>query len=109
MQLPAGFELCEEDDLADCFWILHDGEVAAISYETPDHNDTLKAPALVGQVAILQEQDPKYMQRQCSYRSDPPLPCTQCQLLIVRCCQPPRQGCHWTLHRGLEMHVGRKP
>ena len=80
MQLPAGFELCEEDDLADCFWILHDGEVAAVSYETPDHDATLKAPALVGQVAILQEQDPNYMQRQCSYRSDPQPLCKKCQM-----------------------------
>ena len=27
VQLPAGFELCEEGDLAESFWILHEGEV----------------------------------------------------------------------------------
>ena len=31
MQVPAGFELCDVEDAADCFWILHEGELAVQS------------------------------------------------------------------------------
>ncbi len=69
MQLPAGFEVCEEGDIADCFYILHDGEVNAHSFSGSTDDTQLKAPALLGQVALLQEQDATYVQRQCGYRS----------------------------------------
>ena len=68
VQLPAGFEVCEEGDIADCFYILHDGEVNAYSLTTTLVDTQLKAPALLGQVALLQEQDANYVQRQCGYR-----------------------------------------
>ena len=68
VQLPAGFEICEEGDIADCFYILHDGEVNAYSFTASKMDTQLKAPALLGQVALLQEQDATYVQRQCGYR-----------------------------------------
>ena len=68
VQLPAGFEICEDGDIADCFYILHDGEVNARSFATTNVDTQLKAPALLGQVALLQEQDETYVQRQCGYR-----------------------------------------
>lgn len=80
VQLPAGFEICEEGDLADCFYILHDGEVNARSFSNPALDTQLKAPGLLGQVALLQEQDPKYVQRQCGYRQSP-IPSTPCLIL----------------------------
>jgi len=84
-QLPAGFELCEEGDEAMTFFILHDGEVAAHSSDAPIEDAQLKAPALLGQVALLQEQDPKYYQRQCTYRYfRPPSPFLTGKIHVLR-------------------------
>ncbi len=48
--------------------------MAAHSPSSPTEDTQLKAPALLGQVALLQEQDAKYYQRQCTYRCLPLLP-----------------------------------
>ena len=34
-------------------------------------NTTLRAPALAGQISILQEQDEQYLSRPCSYKYGP--------------------------------------
>ena len=68
MQLPAGFELCEEGDMAETLWILHDGELAANTFSGSEDNTILRAPALVGEVALLQEQRPEHLLRHFTYR-----------------------------------------
>lgn len=65
-QVMPGMELCDEDDPADCLWFLHDGELSA--RPSAGAAATLKAPALIGQAAILQEQSDMYYLRPCSYR-----------------------------------------
>lgn len=59
MQLPAGADMCEAGDMADCLWVLHEGAVAAVGasgYETK----VSTAPALLGETALLQELDEQY-------------------------------------------------
>ncbi|KAK9807740.1 hypothetical protein WJX72_007807 [[Myrmecia] bisecta] len=80
MQVPPGFELCQEDDDADSFWLLHEGEVAAVNvYQRLEEVTTLKAPSLVGQEALLQEQDEQYMMRHSTFRAH-----TSCLLWELR-------------------------
>ena len=61
-------QLCEEGDVADSVWILHDVEIAAISWSETRPNITLRAPALIGEIALLQEQNSDHLLRQYSYR-----------------------------------------
>lgn len=68
MQLPAGADICEAGDIADCLWMLHEGSVSAVGatgYETK----VSTAPALLGETALLQELDGQYHFRPCALRS----------------------------------------
>ncbi|CAL8463823.1 g3357 [Coccomyxa elongata] len=68
LQLPAGADMCEAGDIADCLWVLHEGSVSAVGatgYETKIST----APALLGETALLQELDGQYRFRPCALRT----------------------------------------
>ena len=37
-QCPAGIDICVAGDLADCIWLLHEGEVCSCGAWTSDHS-----------------------------------------------------------------------
>ena len=39
-QLPAGADICEADDVADCIYILHEGSVAEVGPSGQEHQVT---------------------------------------------------------------------
>ena len=67
MQLPAGQDLCEADDVADCIWILHEGLVAEVDANGIEAHDRT-APAVLGETALLRELDSQYHFRPCALR-----------------------------------------
>ena len=67
VQLPAGADLCEADDVADCIWILHEGIVAEVDANGIEAYDNM-APALLGETALLKELDTQYHFRPCALR-----------------------------------------
>ncbi|CAL8465088.1 g4623 [Coccomyxa elongata] len=68
MQLPAGADICEAGDVADCLWVLHEGSVAAVNADGVETHVTT-APALLGETALLQELDDQYHFRPCALRT----------------------------------------
>lgn len=83
LQVPPGLELCDEDDAADCCWLMHEGEVSARTRAGPA--SSLRSPALLGQTAILQEQTEQYFYRPCSYRWATVCCCMRMCLAAVSC------------------------
>ena len=67
VQLPAGGDICEAGDMADCLWILHEGSVAAVDANGIETTVTT-APALLGETALLQELDDQHHFRPCALR-----------------------------------------
>ncbi len=67
LQLPAGQDLCEADDVADCIWILHEGLVAEVDANGVESSDKM-APAVLGETALLRELDTQYHFRPCALR-----------------------------------------
>ncbi len=67
LQLPAGQDLCEADDVADCIWILHEGVAAEVDANGVESHDRT-APAVLGETALLRELDPQYHFRPCALR-----------------------------------------
>lgn len=67
VQLPAGADICEAGDVADCLWVLHEGSVAAVDADGVETHVTT-APALLGETALLQELDDEYHFRPCALR-----------------------------------------
>ena len=67
VQLPAGADICEKDDVADCIWILHEGIVAEVDAEGIESHDR-HAPAILGETALLRELDSQYHFRPCALR-----------------------------------------
>lgn len=66
-QLPAGADICEAGDVADCIWVLHEGSVAAVDangFET----SVMVAPALLGETALLRELNEEYHFLPCALR-----------------------------------------
>ncbi|BDA50689.1 probable potassium/sodium hyperpolarization-activated cyclic nucleotide-gated channel [Coccomyxa sp. Obi] len=68
MQLPAGADICEAGDVADCLWILHEGSVAAVDANGIETRVTT-APALLGETALLRELDDQHHFRPCALRT----------------------------------------
>ncbi|GAB4813507.1 hypothetical protein N2152v2_000553 [Parachlorella kessleri] len=68
VELGPGQELCLRGELADRFWVLHDGEVQVInSYDTLR---SIQAPAVLGESAVLQHIDDNYCVRPHGYRTE---------------------------------------
>jgi hypothetical protein len=66
-QLPAGADIYEEGDLADCMYILHEGSVAEVTSAGVEHNVRV-SPALLGETALLRELGDEYLFRPCALR-----------------------------------------
>lgn len=66
-QLPAGADVCEADDVADCIWILHEGVVVEVDKQGMESHER-HAPALLGETALLRELDNQYHFRPCALR-----------------------------------------
>lgn len=66
-QLPAGCDICEAGDVADCLWVLHEGSVAAVDASGYESDVTI-APALLGETALLRELGDEYHFRPCALR-----------------------------------------
>ena len=76
LQLPAGQDLCEVDDVADCIWILHEGLVAEVDANGIEAHDRM-APAVLGETALLRARLPISLPAMCPTVSRSlPTPCT---------------------------------
>ncbi|KAG2485159.1 hypothetical protein HYH03_016049 [Edaphochlamys debaryana] len=54
LRLPAGEDLCQQGDIADCFWILQDGTVQAVRYKEGSVTlDASESPRLLGESVLL--------------------------------------------------------
>ncbi|KAG2437193.1 hypothetical protein HXX76_005857 [Chlamydomonas incerta] len=54
IRLPAGEDLCQQGDVADCFWVLQDGTVQAVRYKEGSVTiDASETPRLLGEGVLL--------------------------------------------------------
>ncbi|KXZ51053.1 hypothetical protein GPECTOR_14g4 [Gonium pectorale] len=54
LRLPAGEDLCQQGDIAGCFWLLHEGTVEAVRYKEGNVSiDASETPRLLGESVLL--------------------------------------------------------
>ncbi|KAL3138951.1 hypothetical protein ABBQ32_005763 [Trebouxia sp. C0010 RCD-2024] len=66
-KVPPGHEICVQGDVADCIWLLHEGDVVAIYHYK--EGEIEKGPAIVGGSALLAATEGQFRVRPCGYRT----------------------------------------
>ncbi|KAL0037532.1 hypothetical protein WJX77_001322 [Trebouxia sp. C0004] len=67
VKMAPGHEICSQGDPADCIWLLHEGDVIATYHYR--EAEVEKAPAIVGETALLAGSEGQYSIRPCGYRA----------------------------------------
>ncbi|KAL0047426.1 hypothetical protein WJX82_003095 [Trebouxia sp. C0006] len=67
VKMAPGHEICSQGDPADCIWLLHEGDVIATYHYR--EAEVEKAPAIVGETALLAGSEGQYSVRPCGYRA----------------------------------------
>ncbi|KAA6419227.1 MAG: cation channel family, partial [Trebouxia sp. A1-2] len=67
VKMAPGHEICSQGDPADCIWLLHEGDVIATYHYR--EAEVEKAPAIVGETALLAGSEGRYSVRPCGYRA----------------------------------------